>query len=103
MDVAPATTWALVTMSPSARMMNPVPSPEDDRVLGLPPKNDSKGSTGTRWTTSVWTVTTAGATFATASVMAVRREAATEAGFAATQTRGLSGYIAHIGPAGLVR
>ena len=26
-----------------------------------------------------------------------------EAGFAATQTRGLSGYIAHIGPAGLTR
>jgi uncharacterized membrane protein len=28
--------------------------------------------------------------------------ALTEAGFAATQTKGLSGYIAHIGPAGLV-
>jgi len=59
-------------------MMNPVPRPADDRVLDPPPpKKLSKGSAWTRWTTSVCTVTTAGATFATASVMAVRRDAAT--------------------------
>src|SRR5688500_9853186 len=75
--VAPTTTCALVMTMPSARVMNPEPSPGRTRVPPRPPKK-SNGSTGPRSTVSVCTVTTAGATCATASVMAVRRDSAIE-------------------------
>src|SRR4051812_23425861 len=62
-------------MAPSVRTMNPEPSPAAARWPERPPKNCSKTSAGTRSTSSVWTVTTEGATRATASVIAVRRDA----------------------------
>src|ERR1700682_4313842 len=74
MRVAPATTWALVTIAPSGRIMNPDPMPAAERWPDRPPKHCSNTSAGTCSTTSVCTVTTAGATRATASVIAVRRE-----------------------------
>jgi hypothetical protein len=77
MRVAPAMTCALVTTAPSARTMNPEPSPAAERCPERPPKNCSNTSAGTRSTTSVCTVTTEGATRATASVIAVRRDALT--------------------------
>src|SRR3954471_3764752 len=74
MRVAPATTCALVRMAPSPRTMNPEPRPAAARGPERPPKNCSNTSAGTCSTTSVCTVTTDGATRATASVMAVRRD-----------------------------
>ncbi len=74
---APATTCALVTITPLGWVMKPDPMP--DRVCVPPsrfPKKNANGSTGVRKTVSVCTVTTAGATRATASVMADRRDAA---------------------------
>ena len=66
-------------MTPVGCVMNPDPMPE--RVCVPPPcalpKKKAKGSTGVRKTDSVCTVTTAGATRATASVMAERRDSAT--------------------------
>ena len=74
--VAPATTCAFVTITPLACTMKPDPMPACVRRPPRPPPNIiSNGSAGTCCTLSVCTVTTAGATFATASVMAVRREA----------------------------
>src|SRR3712207_8333098 len=49
------------------------PKPDRDRSPERPPKNCSTKSVGTRSTLSVCTVTTAGATRATAVVIAVRR------------------------------
>src|SRR6266480_6444225 len=72
--VAPATTWAFVTIAPSGRTMNPEPRPAAERWPERPPKNCSKTSAGTRSTTSVCTVTTDGATLATAWVIAVCRD-----------------------------
>src|SRR5258706_16390320 len=77
MRVAPATTCALVRTAPSARTMNPDPSPAAARCPERPPKNCSNTSAGTRSTTFVCTVTTDGATPPTASVIAVRRDAVT--------------------------
>ena len=70
---APMTTCAFVTITPSSRMTNPEPSPgvTSVRAPPPPPKNMSKGDAATRCTTSVCTVTTAGDTLATASVIAV--------------------------------
>ena len=72
--VAPLMTCALVTMAPSDRTMNPEPSPAAARWPERPPKNCSNTSAATRSITSVCTVTTDGATRATASVIAVRRD-----------------------------
>src|SRR5438445_481021 len=44
--VAPATTWALVRIAPSARTMNPEPSPATARWPERPPKNCSNTSAG---------------------------------------------------------
>ena len=74
--VAPATTCAFVTMTPSARTTNPVPSPADVRGCARP-KKTSNGSCGAWFTASVCTVTTDGETFATAAVMAFFRLCAT--------------------------
>ena len=76
--VAPATTWALVRIAPSARTMNPEPSPATARWPERPPKNCSNTSAGTCSTACVCTVTTEGATRATACVIAVRLEVLTE-------------------------
>src|SRR5918996_834566 len=73
MRVAPTTTCALVMTTPSARVMNPDPRPGSTRVPGRP-RNASSGPVGPRSIISVCTVTTAGATWATASVIAVRRD-----------------------------
>ncbi len=80
---APLTTCALVTMTPSPRITNPEPSPGRMRVPEPRPKNASNGSTAACCTLSVCTVTTLGATRATASVMTVRRAAGTLATCAA--------------------
>src|SRR5512143_2477479 len=69
---APATTCAFVTMTPSLRTTNPVPNPACVRGCARP-KNKSNGSCGDWSTTSVCTVTTDGATFATAAVIAFCR------------------------------
>src|SRR5919112_1899684 len=60
--------------------MKPDPRPAPTRSPDWRPIIQSNGSTGTRSTTSVWTVTTDGATRATASVIAVRRDAETVCG-----------------------
>ena len=85
---APATTWALVTMTPSLRTMNPEPMPARERCPLRPPKYISNMSTGTRSTDSVCTVTTAGAMRSTATVIAVRREASMAAEGEATRGSG---------------
>src|SRR6185312_12908689 len=87
--VAPATTCAFVTITPSDRTMKPVPSPACVCVCGRPPpKSQSNGSTCSCCCccTSVCTVTTEGETLETADVMAFLRlcETWSEAGGTAT-------------------
>ncbi len=74
--VAPATTWALVTITPSDLTTKPVPSPADVRGC-CRPKKKSNGSCGAWLTCSVCTVTTDGEILATAFVMAFCLDAET--------------------------
>jgi hypothetical protein len=46
--LAPATTWALVTITPSALTTNPEPIPACVRCADRPPKSCSNGSAATR-------------------------------------------------------
>jgi hypothetical protein len=84
---------------PFAAVMNPEPKPDPMRSPDRRPPNihsNPNGSTGTRSMTSVCTVTTAGATRATASVIAFRREAETDG-----EGLGETGTVCAIESAGL--
>jgi hypothetical protein len=59
---------------PSFRITKPEPRPAPTRSPLCPPNSASNGSAATRSTVSVCTVTTEGATRATASTIAVRRD-----------------------------
>src|SRR4051812_48525518 len=78
-ESAPAITWALVTITPSLRTRKPDPRPGVMRVPAWAPNICDRRSGSTRSTMAVCTVTTAGATAATAVVIALRRPSDTEA------------------------